>query len=303
MQDKKTLITIIVLLAIFLPCSILGTYRKITEGNEKELIDDNPNHEILFNDKVYFYLNDELLSVFDCPDCEIVSTTIDDENYHINYYQYGDLVLEPTLNSNFGIIKKDNLNNIYSIMTSNFLSSYTSVKNYNINHSEQVLIVENDEKWGLLSVNELTVELKIPIEYDFIGIPAHLNNSILNTSKMIAKKDNEWMILDKTNTRSVVSSNEIVDFNDNYYITYDTAYHIMDYNGQEYLGSLTKEYVYCVGNYVFVVNQSNLYIFENCSENVLKTVELATFDNLTFNVTDLGIEILINGNLYQTIEI
>ena len=61
MQDKKTLITIIVLLAIFLPAAIFGTYHSLNQEEEKGVVvDDNPNHDVLYNGKVYFYLNNTL---------------------------------------------------------------------------------------------------------------------------------------------------------------------------------------------------------------------------------------------------
>ena len=42
MYDKKTLVVIIILLIIFLPMAIIGTYRHFT-NNEDVVIDDNPD--------------------------------------------------------------------------------------------------------------------------------------------------------------------------------------------------------------------------------------------------------------------
>ena len=98
MYDKKTLWVIIVLLVISVSLATIGTYRHFT-NTDVPLVDDNPNHEFIYNNKVYFYYNDELISTYDCSNCSIAITTIDDTQYHTNYYENGSESLNPIINS------------------------------------------------------------------------------------------------------------------------------------------------------------------------------------------------------------
>ena len=52
MKDKKTLITIIVLLVIFLPIGVFGTIKSFS-ATKPDVKDDNPNKEFKYNNKLY----------------------------------------------------------------------------------------------------------------------------------------------------------------------------------------------------------------------------------------------------------
>ena len=99
MYDKKTLVVIIVLLVIFVPLAVIGTYRHINNQDDNVVIDDNPNHEFIYNNKVYFYYNNELINTYPCNNCSNVVTTINDTEYHTNYYKYGTEEIEPIISS------------------------------------------------------------------------------------------------------------------------------------------------------------------------------------------------------------
>ena len=77
MKDKKTLITIIVLLVIILPMGIYGTIKNFNTG-KTETKDDNPNKEFIYNNKLYFYYENELLATYECSTCNNASNEIDD---------------------------------------------------------------------------------------------------------------------------------------------------------------------------------------------------------------------------------
>ena len=70
MYDKKTLVVIIVLLVIFVPLAVMGIYQHITK--EEQEIAENVNHEFIFNNRVYFYVDDNLVGTYECSNCATV---------------------------------------------------------------------------------------------------------------------------------------------------------------------------------------------------------------------------------------
>ena len=155
MQDKKTLITIIVLLVIFLPAAVAGTYCSSTRAAEgPTIVDDNPNHDLIYNNKAYFYYNGELLATYDCLDCTQTTTIIDDTGYHTNYFKDGTYELPAVLNSNVALINQSGIDYVYSILIGRTISNFTALKDYHIEHTTPVLIARNDEgKWGVISLS------------------------------------------------------------------------------------------------------------------------------------------------------
>ena len=307
MQDKKTLITIIVLLAICLPAAIAGTYRSFTRETEgPTIVDDNPNHDLIYNNKAYFYYNDELLATYDCLGCKQTTTIIDDTGYHTNYFKEGTYALPAVLNPNIALINQNGVDYVYSILIGRTISNFAALKDYHVEHTSPVLIARNDEgKWGVVGItNDAFVPL-VSYDYEYISLPAHIIDGKLDTSKFIALRDNYWYILNNDGTSSSDAARaEIVDFNTNYYVVYDNAYHIYDYDGQEYLASVTKSGVYAAGEYIMILdNASTLQVYQNCNSAPLQNIPLPAYTSMYFNQTDAGIEIILDGNLYQTIEL
>ena len=303
MQDKKTLIAIIVLLAVFLPASIAGTYRHFTR-DESAIVDDNHNRELLYDGKVYFYYGTELLGTYECTTCSQVVTSIDDGNYHTNYFEGGDYQLPAVLNENVALINQGGTDYVYSISVGRPINSFVAIKDYKIMHTEQILIVRTDSGWGVVSVSANSLLPVISYQYDYISIPGHIINGLLDTSKLIALRNGTWYVLNKNDTTDYDTFNvEIVDFNDNYYISYDNGYHIIDRRNQEYLTAVTKNAVYAAGEYILIIdNDNNLLVYRDCNEAALQSIALPNYETIYFNQTDDGVDIMLDGNLYQTIE-
>ncbi len=303
MEDKKTLITIIVLLALFLPAAIVGTYRSMNQ-NDDELVDDNPNHELFYNNKMYFYYNDELLNTYDCSDCSVTETVIDDTSFHTNYFSEGTKEFPTVLNSAVAMFHQGDLDYIYSITAGRTLSYYNSVKDYNVEHTSPVLIVKSSNQWGVIDVSTENVTPIIEYRYQYIALPGHLIDGKLDTSQYIALVNNRWYILDsKGQTMYSAIASEVVDFNDSYYVTFDSTYHIYDFNNVEFLADVSKERVYAAGDYILVLQDNNtMAVYDICDRPALQTITLPDYETMYFNQTDAGVEIILDGNLYQTIE-
>lgn len=302
MKDKKTLITIIVLLVIFLPIGLFGTIKSFST-TKSDVKDDNPNKEFKYNNKLYFYYNDKLLSTYECSTCTLATSSIDDINYHTNYYKSDDKELAGVLNEYYGLFKeKDNII-LYNLKNNKKIDSYKSIKNYNIDATSKFAITEKSNGMGVIFFD--LSNSPIPNVYEYITLPSHIIDNKLDTSKFIVKKDNMWSVISANKKVDVAPIiDEIVDFNDNYYITYaNDTYHVYDRNNIEYLENLPKTNVYGVGKYIFVLNNNQLFIYENCLSPVIKIMELPNYNSIYFYQNNNKIDIMIDENLHETLEL
>ena len=302
MKDKKTLITIIVLLVIFLPIGVFGTIKSFST-TKSDVKDDNPNKEFKYNNKLYFYYNDKLLSTYECSTCTLATSSIDDINYHTNYYKSENNELASVINEYYGLFKENDNIILYNLVNSKKIDAYKSIKNYNIDATSKFAITEKSNGMGVIFFD--LSSSPIPNEYEYISLPAHIIDNKLDTSKFIVKKDNMWSIISANKEVDVAPVlDEIVDFNDNYYITFaNNTYHIYDRNNIEYLENLPKTNVYGVGKYIFVLNNNQLFIYENCLSPVIKIMELPNYNSIYFYQNNNKIDIMIDGNLQETLEL
>ena len=302
MKDKKTLITIIVLLVIFLPIGVFGTIKSFS-ATKPDVKDDNPNKEFKYNNKLYFYYNDKLLSTYECSSCTLASSSIDDINYHTNYYKSENNELASVINEYYGLFKENDNIILYNLVNSKKIDAYKSIKNYNIDATSKFAITEKSNGMGVIFFD--LSSSTIPNEYEYISLPAHIIDNKLDTSKFIVKKENMWSIISANKEVDVAPIiDEIVDFNDNYYITYaNDTYHVYDRNNIEYLENLPKTNVYGVGKYIFVLNNNQLFIYENCLSPVIKIMELPNYNSIYFYQNNNKIDIMIDGNLQETLEL
>lgn len=302
MKDKKTLITIIVLLVIFLPIGLFGTIKSFST-TKSDVKDDNPNKEFKYNNKLYFYYNDKLLSTYECSTCTLASSSIDDINYHTNYYKSDDKELAGVLNEYYGLFKENDNIILYNLVNNKKIDSYKSIKNYNIEATSKFAITEKSSGKGVIFFD--LSNSPIPNVYDYITLPSHIIDNKLDTSKFIVKKDNMWSVISANKKVDVAPVlDEIVDFNDSYYITFaNNTYHIYDRNNIEYLENLPKTNVYGVGKYIFVLNNNQLFIYENCLSPVIKIMELPNYNSIYFYQNNNKIDIMIDGNLQETLEL
>lgn len=298
MKDKKTLITIIVLLVIFIPISIWGTINNFRVPNSNE-DSNNPNKEFIYKDTLYFYDNDKLLATYQCSNCGVAVREVDEVSYHTNYYKLESNEIDSVINEYYGIFKENDSVLLFNLKKGSVLNKYDAIKVYQKN----IAIVKNNNKWGVVFLD--LSHKPIDISYDYITFASHINNGVLDISKFIVKKDNLWYVMDNDENNLGYSSNEeIVDFNDYYYITYsNNMYHIKDKNNLEYLSNMEKSEVYAVDKYIFVISNSTLYVYNNCNNPFIREVKLNSYNDIYFDVKSNGIDIILDGNLQETIEL
>lgn len=303
MYDKKTLVVIIVLLVIFVPLAVMGTYQHITK--EEQEIAENVNHEFIFNNRVYFYVDDNLVGTYECSNCATVEPIVDDENYHTNYYKYGTLDFDEILSPSLAMFKEGDKIIVYNIVLNMKLNVlYDAIKTYGVKNSNNLILAQNGSSWQALTLNETGLVTAISGTYDYIGIPSHIIDDVLDSSKVIVKSGNNWQIIDVNNNESIVLSNqEIVDFNDNYYVVYSDAYRIYNAsNNMEVLGDIVKKHVAMIGDYILIVTDTNnLLVYENNNLNTFETYTLPAFEDIYFTITDNNLNVILNGNLQESI--
>lgn len=296
MQDRKTLITIIVLLVICLPLALVGTVNHF-KGADKKIEDNNVNKELIYNNKVYLYQGDNLLGTYDCNNCFKAETVIDDNEYHTNSYKGGTKKIDAAINDMWAVFGKDKDIVLYNILGKSIATKYEQIKTYNVNHTNDMLIFKNSNKWGITYFTSA-----IKNDYDYIAFPAHFINDALDTSMFIGKINNLWYILKSDGTALMPEVHtEIVDFNDSYYITYDGSYHIMDYSNVEQLAGVTKDKVYAIDKYVFLVLNDKMFVYENVNEPYKKSIDLKEYEELYLSKNSDDIAIMLDGNLLETI--
>lgn len=306
MQDKKTLVVIIILLVIFLPMSVIGVYKSFTYVPEEEVEDDNPNQELIYNDKVYFYLDGVLITTMDCSNCSTPSTVIDDVDYNTNSYLIGEDEISSVLSSSIGAVMVGSKFSLVNLLTSTSAVSYDSVKTYRVASNNQFLIYKSNNTWGVRYLDGAYEGFSN--DYSYVALPAHLVDNVLQSDKFIVNNKFVWYIYDGNGTNLVQYTvrNEIVDFNDTYLVTYSLeTYSIFDYSGNEYLTDLTIDNAYGVGDYMFVlVNGNQLLIYKDCSASFISSLTIPEYETLYFNVASEGtIEVIIDGEVYQTLEL
>jgi len=302
-DDKKTLIAIIVLLALFLPLSIYGVIEH-KSGKKSNASGDNPNHEFIYNNKVYFYQeNGELLNTYQClEDCAVVEAIVDDDNYNVHYYKDGDKNLDGNINDDYVLFKDGADIMLYNKKLNKKIVSWLSVKDYSVEHTNPILITNNGGVASVVSLSDMRV---IITDYDYIGIPNRVKDGVLDTSRFIAKNDNSWYVLEQDGTYKHTAFNDpIVDFNDRYIVVsnFDNN-RIYSYDNQEYLGEIVNKKVYCVGDYIGVIIDDVLYLYQDLNGSVITNMKLDSYNEISFNINGNMIEVLLDKNHFQDINI
>ena len=113
-NNKMVLPVIIILLIIFLPLTVIGSYKSLSKGTSLE----NPSKEHKYNNKLFYYDSEgKLLGTYECTssDCDDAQTEIDDE---INdFYKEGDKNDIGVFNTDNVFIKDNDKIYLYSLST------------------------------------------------------------------------------------------------------------------------------------------------------------------------------------------
>ena len=299
-NNKFVLPIIIIFLLFFLPLSIYGIY-----SNKNSILSiDNPNHEHKYNNKLYYYDdNDNLIGYYEClsEDCDDAKTIIEDEKNI--YYDKGTNENIGLLSNNNVLISDNNIIKLYNLNSKVSILELKLIKNYNTTIDGNLLIVKNTEdKYGVMDLN--LVNYKIMPEYDYLAINNSFDGEKIIASKLIAKKDDIYYLIDINNKKITADfNNNIYDYNDNIVVcNNDSKYMIYKYDGTKLLDYQEIIKINILKNEIIFQNRlGNIYIYDNELNNIIKSYVPITSDmNYTYDVIDNTIEIKNNNVLYDT---
>ena len=242
---KSVLITIIVLLVIFLPLTIIGFITNLNFDEKK--VEENPNHEFFFEGHLWFYDNDNLLGTYECltETCNLAKGMIDDDEYGVLYYKDGNKEEIDYDGSDYTILNDGVETFIYDIKNNKKFLPIEGIKTYNAILDDNLYIIKNNGKWGVAKIKnnaDNDLRMLIPFEYEFIGLKNQLNeDNTLNTDLFIVRKINSWLLINQNQEeKSIGIDTPIIDYTNKFIISKkDDNYIIYDYEGN----NLYSDYV------------------------------------------------------------
>lgn len=307
MENKKpVLITIVVLLLIFTPLTIIGLLFR----DDRHPLEENPTHDFFYKGYLWFYdKNDEFLSKYECMTniCDYTTGIINDDTYSMKYYKEGNSPKMTLLDDKYTFLTDGSVIYLYDAQSGSALQTYKALKNYSTNINGDYYIIQNtDDLWGVLMVNEMLASV-LPFEYDFIGLPNRiLTENTLASDKFIVKKDNKWFIVNnKNNVISGYIDNPIIEITEDYIFSKDeNKVRVYSYNNFEYLTAFQiKDYI-LIDGYVGIITDNFVLVYKHLGENYIKSVTIPNKDaQVTFERKDNNLNVLMDGNVVETIAV
>ncbi len=308
-NHKITLWAIIVLLILFIPLTIFSTYMHFNKG---PVVQENPNHEFKFENKLYFYNEvNELIGKYECSNsiCDLAINS-NNEDYSLEEYEDEDTKFE-LVNNRYAFIcdkndKEKEEIKLYDLSLNRILATYKAVKNYGIGIEGDIYIVKNnDDKYGVIGFNE-GIALKIPFKYDYIGLVNKIDSETekIASSKYAVMKDKKWQLTDLNNAEFTSNiDGDIASYNEEYIILKNGSnYKLIDYNGRNYLN---EGYLYLgfYSKYIEIIdNFNNFYLYNmKNSEKISKEYSVKDISDVDLKQENNNIIISINGQVKETV--
>lgn len=299
-NNKVVLITIVVLLCVFAPLTAIGFIFR----DDRNLLDENPNHDTYYKGYIWFYDNDDkFLSKHECQTeiCEFTAPTIDDGTFGIKYYTAGTMTQVPIVDNKYTFITDGALIYLYGVSNGTALQSYKAVKNYNTIVENNTYIIQNSNGlWGALTVGDMLSSV-LPFEYDFIGLMDDTNeDGSLKADKFIVSKDSKWYLVNNENSAITgYIDDPIVEYTDKYVFSRNNEYvRIYSYENTEYLSNFKiKDYI-LEDKYVGIVTNNFLLIYDDLGTSYLKSI---TLTNVTGKITLEKVDNTLNVKANDTV--
>lgn len=316
MKNKKaTLITIIFLLIIFLPLTILGTITHFKNTQEGK----NLNFDFKQEGKLYFYKGEELLGTYTCLHaegyCDYAISKLTTE-YSLEEYQSDSTSKLSLINNQYAFLfdtTTEKLQNaeviLYDALDSKVLANFKEVKNYGIGLENNRYILKNEnDLWGVMEFNQESFNISIPFIYDYIGVVKEIN---ADTGKIVAdkfavKKEGLWQVIDsKGNDLSIAFPEEIVSFTEETIILKGEGYRkYVDYEGTSLLSN-TLKHIALYEPYLEIIDDKNhFYLYDEATkEKISKEYVVADRSDISLSKEAETIIIRQKDNIVETIPI
>lgn len=267
-KKKKTLIIILGILLIVLV--IVGIIFFMKEDKPEEKGKEEP--AVVIEKDNYRYENgflvlldkeDNEIGKYECKNKEEdkcrVAYQSNEDDFDEEQYFYADgnelNFTTPIVNNTYAFIYDDSKEEggmvfLYDLTKNEVLENYNSVKHYNVNGIEYIIVENNESKYGLFQVTETELKQIIDFKYDYLGIKKVEFNEL---GYLVAIKDGKTLIVDKEGKEvSKKISGTIKSFSQKYVVVEDSdgTYNITDYRNNKLLK----------GNYDYIVLQENFFV-------------------------------------------
>lgn len=262
-KNKGTLITIILLLMIFIPCTIIGITKHFEEQNK--------NHDFLYNGSLYFYDNDILIGTYKCK-------TEDCDYAYYNVIGTEEKKQTTLMNKQYAFIEDGNEIYLEDIKNGWNINEYEELKSYNVPIENTSYITKNNDLWGIISISP-TLMPYLTNKYDDIYLNNNDELAELSLETVFVKEKEEYKII-KNKEEVFTSLNKIVNCTDDFIVTVleDESYQIVNYENENYFEDTDIIKYALYDNYVAIWSMYNLEIYSINRENEFSINYVASYD-------------------------
>lgn len=262
-KNKGTLITIILLLMIFIPCTIIGMTKHFEEQNK--------NHDFHYNGSLYFYDNDNLIGTYECK------TNICDYAYY-NVIGTEEKKQTTLINNQYAFINDGNKIYLEDIKNGWSINEYEELKAYDIPIENNSYITKNEGLWGIISMSPSLIPY-LANKYEDIYLKYNNEQTELSLETVFVKEKEEYKII-KNKEEIFTSLNKIVECTDDYVVTLleDETYQIVSYENGNYFEDTNIIKYALYDNYIAIWSMYNLEIYSINRENEFSINYLESYD-------------------------
>lgn len=324
-SKKGEYIAILILLAICAAGTLLGIAGKVLypDDKDKQGIVENPNKEFLYNNKLYFYSYGELLGSYQCSSnylyCGWAYEMVDDNLYNLEYYEDGSVDQIPLIAERFAFISDNKTGDeyyrqdgviLYDVVNGRQVFTYQAVKNYTVGIENDLYIVKNNNKWGLIRLTNSAAANILEPSYDYIGLQdvRQTGSDLLVSDELVAMNSGTWSIIDSSGARlSTTFNNAIVAYDgQNVILVNGAGKHILyAYQGAQLLNGNVYNKIVFAGKYVGVFDTSNNFYLVTPTTGI-EASQRHTYSNVNeieLEFSDNTLLIKKNGQVAETINI
>lgn len=246
-KNKGTLITIIILLIIFVPCSIIGTL--------KHFEDKNKNHDFYYNGNLYFYNNDALIGTYTC------------KTKQCDYAKYNIIGTEEEkktslINNQYAFIKDGDKIYLEDIKNGWNINEYEELKSYNIPIEKDSYITKNkDGLWGIISISP-SLSPAVINKYEDVYLNYDETKKEVSLKRIFVQEKEEYKIIEDQKD-IFTSPNKIVECTDDLVITKlsDETYQIESFDNINYFENTSVLKYSLFDKYIAIWSFYNLEIY------------------------------------------
>lgn len=315
MQNRKSiLVTIIVLLILFVPLAIFST---ILHFQNKNVGEENPNHEFFYNGKLYFYENNELLGTYICQSNDYCDYAVSRNNFEYDLLEHKAEKTDKIalINNRYAFLMDTTITNLndaeiilYDLETNKELGRYKEVKNYGIGIDHNNYLVKNkDDLWGVLQFYD-GVNLKVPFTYNYMALADQTEaiSSLISSDTISVLKDGAWYLIDINNNKLTENfTDKIVTYNNDYVVTSNgSTMRLSTYDGRNRLFGEYKYLNFC-NKYLAIVDNSNIFYLFDVANNqeVGNRYNVANPNDLRFEISNDYVKVYVLEELIENVAI